>query len=229
VGRYARTPTLGELYGISVLVRGNPALVQETGLTTDAGLRFAFAQHGETRLPWGFVGGFARWTNELVQYVRTSLGYVVPENIGSAQFTGLEAQVGTGLYRWFAVDVSATALDPRNTTSDRLVVNDVLPFESMLVLVPRLSAEVRDLALGPIGRVRAEVRWVYQSSRYADTAGLAVIPEQSSLDAELLAQTRDRHFTVRLRATDLLDTPRYDVVGYPLPGRSAFASLEESW
>ena len=97
------------------------------------------------------------------------------------------------------------------------------------MLVPRLSAETRDLGLGAAGRVRAEVRWVYQSSRYADTAGLAVIPSQSSLDAELLAQSRDKHFTVRLRATDLLDTPRFDVVGFPLPGRSAFASLEESW
>jgi iron complex outermembrane receptor protein len=77
--------------------------------------------------------------------------------------------------------------------------------------------------------VRAELRWVYQSSRYADNAGLAVIPEQSSLDAELLAQTADGRFTARLRATDVLDTPRFDVVGFPLPGRSAFASLEETW
>jgi iron complex outermembrane receptor protein len=229
VGRYVRTPTLGELYGMSVLVRGNAALQQESGVSTDVGLRFAPAAHGDTRPPWGFVGGFARWTEDLVSFVRSAQGYVEPVNVGSARVLGLEAQVGAGFLRWFAADFAATLLDPRDTTPGRLVVNDVLPFQSMLVFVPRLSAESRDLGLGPIGRARAEVRWVYQSSRYADTAGLAVIPEQSSLDAELLAQTRDRHFTVRLRATDLLDTPRYDVVGYPLPGRSAFASLEESW
>jgi iron complex outermembrane receptor protein len=83
--------------------------------------------------------------------------------------------------------------------------------------------------VGPFGRLRAEVRWVYQASRYADTAGLAVMPAQSSLDAELIARTSDEHFTVRVRASDLLDTPRFDVVGYPLPGRSVFASLEETW
>ena len=97
------------------------------------------------------------------------------------------------------------------------------------MLVPRLSAESRDLGIRPFGRVRAELRWVYQSSRYADAAGLAVIPAQSSLDAELMARTNDDRFTVRLRASDLLDTPRFDVVGFPLPGRSAFASLEEKW
>lgn len=229
VGRYARTPTLGELYGMSVLVRGNPSLEQETGLSADVGLRWAAVQRGETRPPWGFVGGFARWTSELVSFVRSAQGYVEPVNVGDARVTGLEAQAGAGFLRWFAIDVAATLLDPRDTTPGRLVVNDVLPFQSRLVFVPRLSAETRDVGLHPVGRVRAEVRWVYQSSRYADTAGLAVIPEQSSLDAELLAQSTDRHFTVRLRATDLLDSARFDVVGFPLPGRSAFASLEESW
>jgi iron complex outermembrane receptor protein len=229
VGRYVRTPTLGELYGMSVLVRGNPSLTQESGISADAGLRWAARQAGQARAPWGTVGGFARWTTDLVSFVRSSQGYVEPINLGSARVTGLEAQAGAGFLRWFAVDVTATLLDPRNTTAGRLVVNDVLPFQSRLVVVPRLSAEARHLGVRPLGRVRAEVRWVYQSSRYADNAGLAVIPEQSSLDAELLAQTTDGRFTARLRASDLLDAPRFDVVGFPLPGRSAFASLEESW
>ncbi len=230
VGRYVRTPTLGELYGISVLVRGNPALTRETGLSADAGVRFAAVQRSNAaRAPWGFVGAFARWTDDLVSFVRSAQGYVEPINVGSARTEGLEAQVGAGFLRWFAADVSATALDPRDTTAGRLVTNDVLPFQSRFVFVPRLSAETLDLGVRPVGRVRVAVSWVYQSSRYADTAGLAVIPEQSSLDAEVLAQSQDRHFTVRLRATDLLDTPRYDVVGFPLPGRSAFASLEEAW
>jgi iron complex outermembrane receptor protein len=229
VGRYARTPTLGELYGMSVLVRGNASLEQETGLTSDAGVRWAATRRGESQPPWGFVGGFVRWTNELVSFVRSSQGFVEPVNVGSARTAGIEAQAGVGFLRWFAADVAATLLDPRDTTQGRLVVNDILPFQSRLVVVPRLAAETRDLGLGPIGRVRAEVRWVYTSSRYADPAGLAVIPDQSSLDAELLTRSRDGHFTVRLRATDLLDTPRFDVVGFPLPGRSVFASLEESW
>jgi iron complex outermembrane receptor protein len=229
VGRYVRTPTLGELYGMSVLVRGNPSLAQESGISTDVGLRWAARQHGETRAPWGTVGGFARWSSDLVSFVRSSQGYVAPINVGHARVMGLEAQAGLGLWRWFAVDVTATMLDPRNTTPDRLIVNDILPFQSRLVVVPRLSAEARRVGLGPFGRVRAELRWMYQSSRYADNAGLVVIPEQSSLDAELLARTADERFTVRVRATDLLDAPRFDVVGFPLPGRSAFASLEETW
>jgi iron complex outermembrane receptor protein len=231
VGRYVRTPTLGELYGVSVLVHGNPALVQESGVSADAGLRWS-ARPAEraSRPPWAIVGVFSRWTSELVSYVRSAEG-VVPVNVGSARIAGLEAQLGAGFLRWLQGDVAATLLEPRDTTAGRLVVNDVLPFQSRLVLVPRLAAEWHELHahVGPFGRLRAEVRWVYQASRYADTAGLAVIPAQSSLDAELLARTSDEHFTLRVRASDLLDTPRFDVVGFPLPGRSVFASLEETW
>jgi hypothetical protein len=94
--------------------------------------------------------------------------------------------------------------------------------------LPRAAGEWRT-GLSWADRLRAELRWVYQSSRYADAAGLAVIPEQSSLDAELLAQTRGGALTLRVRAADLLDGQRVDVVGFPLPRRSAFASLEAKW
>jgi iron complex outermembrane receptor protein len=77
-----------------------------------------------------------------------------------------------------------------------------------------------------LGLLRAEILWTHQSSRFADAAGLAVIPEQNSLDAELLARTDDQTWALRVRAVDVLDETRFDVVGFPLPGRSFFLSLE---
>jgi vitamin B12 transporter len=230
--RYVRVPTLGELYGLSVIVHGNPMLVAESGLGVDAGGRWSAPRGvGVTgaRAPWAYLGGFARWTDDLVSYVRSSEGYVEPFNVGQARVAGAEAQLGAGVWRWIAVDVSGTLLDPRDVTPGRRTVNDVLPFQSRAVVVPRVVADFRDVVLGPIRRVRAEVRWVYQSSRYADAAGLAVIPDQGSVDAELLAQTAGGALTARLRVADLLDSPRFDVVGFPLPGRSAFLSLEAQW
>jgi iron complex outermembrane receptor protein len=228
VGRYVRAPTLGELYGMSVVVRGNPGLEPESGISTDAGIRFAARQKGKTRAPWGSLGAFTRWTTALVSYVRSSQGYVEPRNVNSARLAGLEMQAGMGFLRWFGADMSATLLDPRDTTTGRLTVNDVLPFQSRLVVAPRLWAEIRR-PFRSIGRARAELRWIYQSSRYGDAAGLAVIPEQSSFDAELLATTADEILTLRVRAADLLDARRFDVVGFPLPGRSIFFSLEAQW
>jgi iron complex outermembrane receptor protein len=210
------------------MVRGNSDLEPESGISTDAGIRWAARQKGETRAPWGSLGAFTRWSNALVSYIRSSQGYVEPRNVSSARIAGLELQAGTGFLRWFAAEVSATLLDPRDTTARRLTVNDVLPFQSRLVVAPRVSAEIRR-PLVAIGRARAELRWSYMSSRYGDTAGLAVIPEQSTIDAELLATTSDEVWTLRARAVDLLDARRFDVVGFPLPGRSIFLSLEAQW
>jgi iron complex outermembrane receptor protein len=229
VGRYVRVPTLGELYGTSVIVHGNPVLAPESGVSLDVGARWTGRAGGEARPAWASLTPFVRWATALVSYVRSPQGYVEPFNVASARFTGVEAQVGTGFLRWFAADLSGTLQDPRDTTAGRLIVNDVLPFQSRLVVVPRLSAESQRVALGPVGRLRAELRWVYQASRYADAAGLGVIPAQSSLDAELLAETRGHAWAARLRASDLLDSPRFDVVGFPLPGRSLFLSLEAKW
>jgi vitamin B12 transporter len=229
VGRYARVPTLGELYGVSVVVRGNAMLRPESGVSVDAGGRWS----GEGGIagglaPWAMLDGFVRWADDLISFVRSSEGYTLPVNVDDARVSGVEAQAGLGLSRWFALDATATVLDPRDTTPDRLIVNAELPFQSRLVVAPRLSFEAH-ARLAWLDRVRAEARWIYQSSRYADAAGLAIIPQQSSLDAEALAQTADERFTLRLRVADVLDAQRFDIVGFPLPRRAGFLALEAKW
>lgn len=226
--RYVRVPTLGELYGVSVLVRGNPTLRSESAIGAEAGARWNGPRRTDTRGQWASLVGFVRWSNALIVFARSAQGFAVPINVDEARVAGIEAQAGADVLRWLDADVSVTLLDPRNTTPGRRTVNDVLPFQSRLVVAPRVAAHTR-LGLRWVDRVRAEVRWIYQSSRYADPAGLAVIPDQSSLDAELLAQTRDEVLTARLRCADLLDAQRVDIVGFPLPRRSVFFSLEAKW
>jgi iron complex outermembrane receptor protein len=229
VGRYVRVPTLGEEYGVSILVRGNPALRPESGVTVDTGARWNARRAGPLEHPWAAAFAFVRETNDLIAYVRSSEGFAEPFNVARARVSGVEGQLGTGVGPWLSADVTATLLDPRDTTPGRRTVNDVLPFQSRFAASPRIAAEWRpegSRVAALIGRARAEIRWLYQSSRYADAAGLAVLPSQSSLDAEVRIDSANGVFTVRIRGADLLDAPRFDVVGFPLPGRSFFFSLE---
>jgi iron complex outermembrane receptor protein len=69
-------------------------------------------------------------------------------------------------------------------------------------------------------------RHVYQSSRYADLAGLAVIPEQHTFDVDGSVATLGGALVLRARVVNVFDAARFDVVGFPLPGRSLFVSLE---
>ncbi len=227
LGRYSRTPSLGELYGTSLLVRGNPALEPERGTTAEVGARLQHVR-GLRRLFWADAAAFARFSSDLVSYVRTAQGYLVPENSDRARTLGSEISVGTSPVAPLEVSASASLLDPRDVSPGRQTTNDLLPFQSRLV-VGALATLRHGFELHWLSEAVVSVRCYYQSSRFADPAGLAVIPAQRSLDVEASTLHIDRHVEVRMRVANALDAKRYDVVGFPLPGRSYFWSAELKW
>src|SRR5690606_25677771 len=64
VGRYLRAPTLGETYGVSVAVLGNPDLAVETGLSAELGLRGR--GDGDFASVHGEIVAFSRFADDLV-------------------------------------------------------------------------------------------------------------------------------------------------------------------
>jgi vitamin B12 transporter len=229
LGRYVRVPTLGEVYGVSGTVHGNPALAPETGVTEDLGVR---AQTGRgATLEGAYVDAFvfARWADGLIAYERTGQGFITPYNVGSARVLGAEILTGLALTPIVRVEVAATTLDPRDTSADRTTVNDILPFRSRLIAAPRVRADWKRRSRDGVSGVGGEVRGLYQSSRYVDPAGLGVIGQQAIVDVEGDVSFFDGLLTARARVADLFNAARTDIVGYPLPGRSVYAGLEASW
>lgn len=223
-GRYARLPTLGELHGISVAVHGNPRLKSETGVTLDAGARYTRRLAGEAAPLHVALSAYTRSASELVTFVRSGAGYVVPINVGAARVQGVELEAGAGFGRYFSAQLSLTALDARDRSEGRLERNDILPFQSRLIAAPSLRASTREAS--QLGRASIGARLLYQSNRFVDRAGLAVVPEQYDIDADVALESRDEALALRLRVANVLDRARWDVVGFPLPGRSVFASVE---
>jgi iron complex outermembrane receptor protein len=227
VGRYVRVPTLGELYGVSDAVRGNGDLRPESSVNVDVGVRAATRGRGPLSA-WIDAAGFARFASDLVAYARAGQGYVVPYNVGAARVVGAEAAAGVLVLRALRADLTISLLDPRDTSAERRTVSDVLPFRSMVVVSPRLRAEGRPGAAPWLGPLGAEARLVFQSARYADPAGLVVVPEQAWLDLEADAALFREKWRFRARLSNATDARRTDVIGYPLPGRAFFVSVETS-
>ncbi len=228
-GRYVRVPTLGEVYGDSGTVHGNPALAPETGATGDLGVR---AQTRRGTVVYGaYVDAFvfARWADGLIAYERTGQGYVTPYNVGAARVLGAELLTGVALTPIVRVEIAATALDPRDTSANRTTVNDILPFRSRLIAAPRVRADWKRQSRNGVSGLGGEVRALYQSSRYVDPAGLGVVGQQATVDVEADVTFFNGLLTARARVADLLDAARTDIIGYPLPGRSLYAGLEASW
>lgn len=226
-GRYGRAPTLGEQRGISATVRGNPTLRPERGLLVDSGLRHGGIVAG---IPVALeVFAFAQWISELILYQRSSLGFLRPYNAGDTRTLGLEVAARAAPWRWLLAELALTALDPRDTSATRVGSNDLLPFRSRLQAAPALVIRPGGWARWGLDETTLEARYVHQSSRYADGSGQVVLPAQGSLDLEVSALWWHRRLGLRGRAANVLDQVRSDVIGFPLPGRSFFFSLELSW
>ncbi len=227
IGRAVRVPTLGELYGISSVVRGNSDLEVEQGLTVDLGVSAHWANH--SLATYGQLVGFARFTDELIAYRRSSFGAIRPYNAGNAQVLGAELAAGATAWRVLHVGGAVTALDPRDVTRGRTVVNDVLPFQSRLVAAPMLEVVAPSWPLLKLDRATVGVRYRYRSSRFADPAGLIVIQADGQLDLDGSLSFLDRKIALRWRLANLMNQRTFDLVGYPLPGRAGHVMLEAWW
>lgn len=224
-GRYVRVPTLGELYGVSAVVLGNPDLGPETGLSADAGVRATL--RGRSLSLWADAFGFARFADELVAYRRSSLGVVRPYNVANARVLGAElASVAEG-FEHARLELALTLLDPRDTTEGRQVENDLLPFQARLAGSARF--ELFTERLGAVDRVAVASSARHRASRVADPAGLIVIAEEWSLGADASVFLLEKRLAVRGAVENLLDAEQFDSVGMPLPGRSYHASAELWW
>ncbi len=227
-GRYARVPTLGEQFGVGATVLGNPELRPESGLSLDLGSRLHLVRdHVELRAE---LVGFARGASDRIAYQRSSFGALRPYNLASARVLGLEAIAELSLFDLVDAGVSLTLSDPRDTSDTRTTSHDVLPYEAQLVAAPSLGVSAREVV--------RELGWdtaaltaslLYRAPRSADPAGLIALPSQVSLDLEARVGLFTRRLELALRVANLLDDRSTDLVGYPLPGRAAYASLASRW
>lgn len=228
-GRYLRVPTLGELYGVSGTVHGNQSLEPETGTTLDAGVRAAFFPGKVWSKLYLDVFFYQRNAQNLVAYARTGQGFIRPYNVGAARVRGAELLLGSRFFEFAVAEFSATLLDPKDVSPGRTIVNQVLPYRSRLIASPRVRFEYARAARRGLTQMSGQVAAVYQSNRYADPAGLAVIEPQLTVDVDGALDFYRGLLTVRGRIVDLFDQKRTDVIGYPLPGRSFHFGLESQY
>lgn len=226
-GRYVRVPTLGELFGISPLVRGSPDLRPERGINVDAGVTLTTTRSLE---PWrAFVDAFVfeRFVSDLVAYRRNLVeNSIEPFNVGEARVRGFEFLGSVEGLALVKTELTVTLLDPRNTNPT--VTNDILPFQSRFVTNGHVEIFTEPTE-SVVDRAALGLRIFHRSSRYADQAGLIVIAAQTTVDIEASLRLYEGRIATLLAVRDLFDAKQFDVVGLPLPGRSYHLGGELWW
>lgn len=222
--RAVRPATLGERYGVSAGTRGNADLLPEQGWSFDTGVNYVKDLGPLLRLD-AELFGFARFAEQLIAYQRAALGYVRPYNVAESRTLGVEFAANVVLLSHLRLGGQLTALDPRDTSAGRTTINDLIPLLSRLTVGGEIEVFTENR---PGLWSRAGLTWLlrYRGGRVADPAGLIVVPGQLVSDLTCAFQFWENRLALRARLENLFDTSQFDTVGYPLPGRSFYSSLE---
>lgn len=189
------------------------------------------------------VAGFASWSRDLIQWLRNG-PVVQPINVAGARVRGLEAGLsGRYLGRVVTLDLAYTLLDTRNDSPEAEQRGKPLPGRPRHGLLARVAGGWR-FEFGP-RRVGVEPRALYElewiAGNVLDLSGRVALPARllHRVGVEWIVIDRVRvSVEVRnvgdLRAATIHPSfgPREpyvaaiaDYLGFPLPGRSVWATL----
>jgi iron complex outermembrane receptor protein len=219
-GRYERAPNLVELFGLSGTVIGNPSLVPEKSWNRDVGLRWRIPQ-----LP-GIARGqveYAYFDNEvqnLVVFVQRSAAVFRPENVGRARLRGHEVGGQLRILGMLEVEANYTSQDAENRSRvfSGIYLGKQLPGRPRHELYVRLGLNYRRL------------EWFYEFNQIAgnalDLANFQRLPARN-VHGSGIAWRLDDNLRLLFHVRNFTDDQIADVGGFPLPGRSWFATV--SW
>jgi iron complex outermembrane receptor protein len=224
VGRYARLPTMFERYGNTGRVIGNPALRPEAGHNADLGAIVAVGPADGTSLvvDAAVFGALAR---DLIEFERNR-DTSQARNIGRARILGAELAVTGQLGRYGRLVARGSFTDARNTTGDPAYDG------RQLAQRPRLRAyarpELRRLPL-PLGwRLGLHADVDLTGGNYVDPNNAVLLPRRLLFGAGASLESPAGRWCFVATAQNLGDAQSFDLVGYPLPGRALFFTLQWS-
>jgi iron complex outermembrane receptor protein len=205
------------------VTRGNSDLRVEKAWSFDVGSTYEHPYRSWGSF-WIDASAFRRLATDLVAFRRSSLGYVRPYNVAQSRFFGAELSTEVDAWSHVRSRSGLSLLDPRDASEGRTVENDLIPFRSQLTFSQELEIYTTDLgeAVDHLGTI---AYLTYRSGRVADPAGLIVIPQQIVVDVAARVRLYEA-LDLRVRGENLLQSARFDALGFPLPGRSVFVSVE---
>jgi iron complex outermembrane receptor protein len=216
-GKHYRLPSFYEMFGNSGTVTGTPGLEPEQGSNMDIGIVCAGDRLLGIERPRFEAAYLESEMTGLILFFQNSQHTVKPRNIGSASIRGYELSASGLASKLLRISMNYTWLDSKDTSPIPYYNGNELPGR------PRHEA-----SLGTeVFRKRWSVTWEfhYIGSNYLDRANLVLSEERKIHDLILVLRSPDRGITLSLEGRNLGDERIHDVSGFPLPGRTFFATI----
>ncbi len=216
-GRHYRLPSFFEMFGNSGTVTGSPGLEPERGTNRDIGIVCSAGRLWKIERPRLEAVYLDNELEGLILFFQNSQYTVKPRNIGSATIRGFELSASGLIAGTLRFSCNYTHLDSKDTSPIPYYNGNELPGRP--IHEASLSSEL-------FGR-RWSVTWEfhYMGSNYLDRANLALSGERRIHDLILVLRSPGHGISLSLEGHNLGDERIYDVSGFPLPGRSLFATI----
>ena len=216
-GSYQRPPSFFELFGDRGAVRGNAALENEEGWNWDGGLTFEAQQPGRRGLTFAEVAGYRNRVDDMIRFVQNSQFVSQSHNIGRARLSGIEARASVRLHPALQVNGNYVYQHAENRSPFSYEKGNDLPN------APPHALNGRAVATWGWGTAHYEIS--RESSHFLDRANLRPVAARALHGAgagiQVAAATQ-----LTLEVRNLTDNRAADLWGFPLPGRSFFASVQ---
>ncbi len=211
---YARFPSMLELFGSSGYIEGNAELEPERGTTTDVGLLLSGTNEASLELVF-----FRADREDLIVFLQNSQRTVKAFNLDEASVRGAEVTARRSWPCGIGVSASYTFQDARNEGPSPIYDGKRLPYE------PRDDLFVRAQWEG--GRLALWHEYHHQGETYRDRANLEenMSPASDVHNAGLRVDVVPDELSMSFEVRNLTDERIVDVEGYPLPGRTFYATL----
>jgi iron complex outermembrane receptor protein len=237
-GRSHRLPTFPELFGSGGTVEGNEGLLPEVALSADLGADLAWQPRGGVLLL--SLTGYGRRVENFIAYLQNSQRTLRAENLAEVWVAGAETRGDLDLP---AGPLGRARLGLAWTfTHTWRMAGGTSTWGAEVPGVPRQTLGA-DLSLGS-ERLSAGLGLEAQDRAWLDSANLQAVPARALLHPRLATRPFRRgprlvievrnaldHRTERSGLTDLSTgepavQPVMDFLGYPLPGRAIYLSVD---
>jgi iron complex outermembrane receptor protein len=230
IGRYAREPNLGELFGRRGVIVGNPRLRPEVSFNRDAGFRLALPARWPLDRAAVEYAWFDNAIDDLIVLVQNSQRIVRPENVTAAAVHGHELTVGGRLWQRLALRANYTHQHARDDGDVSFLRGKQLPGRPADEVFAR--AELSWSPEWPLLRFAARLwpgRVFYEANLIADNfldrANVRRVDSRLLHDVGVEVALPLRGLRVGLEAKNVSDDRTQDALGFPLPGRALFGTV----
>jgi iron complex outermembrane receptor protein len=217
IGQYVREPSFFELFGDRGFFVGNAGLKPEKGTNFDVGLEARWSGPNEWLKGATFnTACFHNSVDDLITRVYDARGIGRSVNISSSLITGVEASVKIDLLKHFRLIGNATWQDPVQENEIKAFDGKTLPGRFQESYLARVEAVY--------GWARLYAEILTENGLFYDAANLLEAEDKKEINLGLSLLLRS--FTVTLEAKNVTDEQYEDFNGYPMPGRSAYITVQ---